>query len=134
MLLVKTYLAASKIEGIGVFAGEDIQKGTTTWKFEPGFDLAFSPEEVEEMPPLLQQFMKRYSVLSMVSGTYVLCNDDARFMNHSATANLESVVVEGGVEKIARASRDIRKGEELTIDYRTIDQADAVSDEEYLRQ
>jgi|SRR3990170_5106878 len=134
MLLVKTYLSPSKIEGIGVFAGQDIQKGTTTWKFAPGFDLAFSQKEVEAMPPLLQQFMKKYSVLSMVSGKYVLCNDDARFTNHSASPNLESVVVKGGVEKIARANRNIRKGEELTIDYRTIDKADAASDEGYLKE
>ena len=134
MLLVKTYPAPSRIEGIGVFAGQDIQKGTVTWKFEPGFDLSFSKEEVGDMPPLTQQFMKKYSVLSMVSGTYVLCNDDARFTNHSASPNLESIIVKGDAEKIARANRDIRKGEELTIDYRTIDQADAVSDKGYLKE
>ena len=134
MLLVKTYLAPSMIEGIGIFAGQDIQKGTVTWKFSPGFDLSFSKKEVKAMPPLLQQFMKRYSVLSMISGTYVLCNDDARFTNHSASPNLESVIVEGDAEKIARANRDIRKGEELTIDYRKIDKADAVSDKEYLKE
>ena len=131
---MKTYLAPSTIEGIGVFAGQDIQNWTVTWKFSPGFDLSFSKEELRDMPPLTQQFMMKYSVLSMVSGTYVLCNDDARFTNHSASPNLESVIVKGDAEKIARANRDIRKGEELTIDYRTIDQADAVSDAEYLKE
>ena len=129
---MKTYLAPSTIEGIGLFAGQDIQKGTITWKFAPGFDLSFSKEEVGDMPPLTQQFTKKYSVLSMVSGKYVLCNDDARFTNHSASPNLESVIVEGEIEKIARANREIEKGEELTIDYRSIDTMDAVSDEEYL--
>ena len=131
---MKTYLAPSTIEGIGIFAGQDIQKGTVTWKYSPGFDLSFSKEEVKAMPPLLQQFMKRYSVLSMISGTYVLCNDDARFTNHSASPNLESVILKGDAEKIARANRDIRKGEELTIDYRNIDKADAVSNTEYLKE
>ena len=134
MLLVKTYLSPGRIEGVGVFAGQDIKKGTVTWKFVPGFDLAFLVKDVEAMPPLLQQFMKKYSVLSMVSGKYVLCNDDARFTNHRVSPNLESVFMEGDVEKIARANSDIRKGEELSIDYRTIDQADAMSDEEYLKE
>lgn len=134
MLFVKTYLVPSKIEGIGLFAGQNIKKGTITWKFAPGFDLSFSEKEVEDMPPLLQKFMKKYSVLSMISGSYVLCSDDARFTNHSSTPNLESVRVDGEAEKIAIAKRDIEKGEELTIDYRTIDKKDSVSGEEYLRK
>ena len=33
MLLVKTRLAPSPIAGIGLFADEDIKKGTVTWRF-----------------------------------------------------------------------------------------------------
>ncbi len=132
MLLVKTYIAPSKIEGIGLFAGEDIKKGTLTWKYEPNFDYALSPGQVEKMPDLTKNFIKRYGTLSVESGLYIMCGDDARFTNHSNRPNLDAVKKDGEQEKVAIANRDIKKGEELAIDYRVIDKADATSNKEYL--
>ena len=40
MYLVKTYLDKSGIHGMGVFAGEDIPKGTIVWDFVEGVDQA----------------------------------------------------------------------------------------------
>lgn len=134
MLTVKTYLSPSKIEGLGLFAGEDIKKDDVTWKYTPGFDLEYSQEELEKMPEMLQDYIKTYAALSMVSNKYILGSDDVKFTNHSPDPNLESVQIEGEREKIARAKKDIRKGEEMTIDYRGFDKNDAVSDKKYLRQ
>jgi SET domain-containing protein len=38
MLLVSTYVAASEIEGVGVFAAAPIRKGTLIWQLNPDFD------------------------------------------------------------------------------------------------
>ncbi len=133
MLLIKTYIAPSKIEGIGLFADENIKKGEITWKYTPDFDLEFSQEEIEKMPLLLRDFILTYASLSMVSNKYILGNDNVRFTNHSSNPNLDSISIEGEQEKVARAKRNIKKGEELTIDYRGFDKNDAVSNKEYLK-
>ena len=42
MLVVKTYINKSKIHGFGLFAGENIKKGTVIWKFNPVIDRKFN--------------------------------------------------------------------------------------------
>jgi len=133
MLQVKSYIAPSKIEGIGLFAGEEIKKGTITWKYTPGFDLEYSQDELDSMAPSLRDYIKTYASLSMISNLYILGSDNVKFTNHSSDPNLEAVIVSGQREKVAIAKRDIKKGEEMTIDYRTFDQADAVSPQSYLQ-
>ncbi len=39
MMLVKTYLAPSQIQGLGVFAGEPIPCGSQLWVLNPKFDI-----------------------------------------------------------------------------------------------
>jgi hypothetical protein len=49
------------------------------------------------------------------TGLWVLCSDDARYMNHSDQPNL---AIQG---EDMHALRDIAAGEELTCDYREFD-------------
>jgi hypothetical protein len=60
--------------------------------------------------------MDIHAFVSIVDGTYVLCSDNAKFMNHSDEPNVDS----GGVTEDV-ALRDIQPGEELTCDYRLFD-------------
>ena len=53
MMLVRAYAAQSAIEGLGVFAGEFIPKGTMLWALDLKFDLCFTPEEYEALAPHL---------------------------------------------------------------------------------
>jgi len=134
MLIIKTIVKQSPLEGLGLFAGEKIFKGSTIWKFDPVFDIMFDPAEVEKMPVRHQELIRRYAYLSMNTGKYVYPIDDSRFTNHSATnANMIDVAFPGEVETRGIAARDIQIGEEILIDYRTIDAADAKSAESYLR-
>jgi len=116
MLRVKTFLSKSNISGIGVFAAEDIPKGTVTWSYSPYFAVKFSYEDIqgmsEEERTRLQQ-LDYYWIDS--AGNYVISLDHDKFMNHSFAANVESIDDFTDV-----AIRDIKSGEELTIDYRTI--------------
>lgn len=135
MLNVKTTVKASDIEGLGLFAAEVIPKGVVIWKFDPRFDIFFEPEEVKKMEPLQRDFINRYAYLSTTTGKYVLCADDARFMNHSSrTANVDIVPFPGEPETRAVAKRDIEPGEEILVNYREIDGHDAESREDYLEQ
>jgi len=113
MLLVPTYIAASAIEGVGVFAAESIARGTRIWKLEPSFDRVIPAAEHQAAPPVLKAFLDRYAYPSPDEPGFIVYEvDNGRFMNHSTTPN----TVFGG-EEPGRALRDIAAGEELTCDY-----------------
>lgn len=63
----------------------------------------------------------RYAYQNPDTMNYVLCADDARFFNHSNEANTHCVVDPEDEDTANVASRDIQKGEELTVDYREFD-------------
>lgn len=116
MLLVPTYLAPSEIHGIGVFTPEPLRPGTVIWEFTPGVDWELGPEELEAFPEPYRSRLRTYSYLDE-RGLYVLCGDNARYMNHADVPNCDDT---GEVTVTARA---IEAGEELTCDYRTFDVA-----------
>jgi SET domain-containing protein len=113
MLLVKTYLDKSAIHGLGVFAGELIRKGTKIWRFVEGFDHAYSPKQFAKLPKPAREFLKNYGY--RVDGEILFTVDNDRHINHSEDPN---TFLKSGY---AIARRNIRKGEEITNDYREFD-------------
>lgn len=115
MLLVDTYVGPSRIHGLGLFAAQDIPAGTVLWRFIPPFDVLFGDRDLEALPEFTRDTVMKYSYFDAVRAAYVLCGDDARFMNHSDLPNtreeLEQTV----------AVQDIAAGEEITCDYREFD-------------
>lgn len=121
MLLIKTRLGQSAIHGIGVFADEDLAKGTVLWKFVAPFDVYVHPDELSRLSTgALAHFIK-YSYLHPDKGLYVLCGDDARFYNHADDPNSIEGYAPDEPEGVDVAARDIARGEELTCDYTTFD-------------
>lgn len=119
MLKVKTYLDKSPINGIGLFSNQDISKGDIIWNYDGMIDQSYSKRDVLNMKDKsLKDFLKKYAYLdnSIGQGFYILCVDDARFMNHSTEPNTIN-----GEGHATIASRDIIAGEELTCDYYEID-------------
>ena len=135
MLIVKTKIGQSHIEGIGLFADQFIPKGTVTWKFDPRFDLYFDSSEVQKMPDLQKDLIVHFAYLSKKSGKYVYSIDNTRFTNHSTNPNIaeDEKLSEGDAEICTVATRDIEIGEEMTIDYQAIDAVDEESNDEYLK-
>jgi SET domain-containing protein len=121
MLLVKTKMASSTIDGIGLFADEFIASGTLVWRLQPGFDLEIAPHELRALPKLARETFLKYAYLRRSSNTYILGFDDARFFNHSDTPNTRSIDTPDGSVNADIAAREINKGEELTTDYRLFD-------------
>lgn len=114
MLCIRTKVQPSEVSGLGLFADENITKGTVIWKFEPRLDLLISKEDIEVMSKPAKEQIYNYAYLDRKYNKFLLCGDDARFFNHSIDCNCDD-----SNEDITIASRDIKKGEELTVNYST---------------
>jgi hypothetical protein len=117
MMLVPTYVAASDVEGVGVFAAEPIKKGTLIWRYEPDFDRLVPAAWLDEQTPMMQDFLRKYAYPAHDRPEMLVIEiDNGRFMNHTLKPNTDFTrVVEG------YATRDIAPGEELLCNYSEFD-------------
>ena len=123
MLLVDTKVLPSSIHGIGLFAAQDISRGTRVWEFTPGFDLHFTESQVRALPATARKQLENYCYKHLSKRTYVLVADDARFLNHSELPNITDYNMESlRDDAYSLANRDIKAGEELTVDYYEFDE------------
>jgi uncharacterized protein len=133
MLTILASAKPSKIHGVGLFADEFIPKGTITWRFDPKWDIVFSDNEVEKLPEYQKCRIKFFAYFSSKKKTYIYSADDGRFLNHSAHPNNDCLPIQNEEELCNVANRDIQAGEELTVDYRSFDDIDAKSKEDFLQ-
>lgn len=119
MMLVRTYLSNSKIEGVGIFTADPIRKGEPIWRLEPKFDVFFTEEDINNLPAHMQDFISRYGYPHMTKpGIIVLEADNGRFMNHCDAPNTDFTRFD-----IGYAICDIAAGEEITCNYYEFDQS-----------
>lgn len=137
MLLVKTKVKQSAIAGVGLFADEDIKEGTPVWQFTPETCSVLTKEQIQAFTSSfhktekeIMQYLLTYSYYQAKLNGVILCLDDGRFVNHSETPNLIAPLnmASGMGWQYSIASRDIKKGEELTEDYRTYDNTEWLND------
>jgi uncharacterized protein len=115
MLRVPTFVAPSAIAGVGLFAATELPAGTVIWEFTEGVDWRITPGEFAEFPEPFRSRLRHY-VYQEESGTYVLCGDNAKFMNHADEPNCDDPEGEYTITR-----RLVHAGEELTCDYRSFD-------------
>jgi SET domain-containing protein len=110
----------SPIEGIGVFAMQDIHKGCLSMFSKANENekwLTVSKTEAEELPAHSKALLENYCLYD--EENYFVPNygfkkmDLVSFLNHSDEPNIISIN-EG---EFFEATREIKKGEELVIDY-----------------
>ena len=114
MLLIKTYLAASAVQGLGVFAAEPVTEGDEVWVLDPRIDFFIPRERYDELPDFAVAFLDShaYADHSVYPDGYIYSTDHAKFINHSRDPNTSTT----GSRYLAL--RDIAAGEEITCDYR----------------
>ena len=113
MMIVRCYLAPSRIEGLGVFCHHDIAKGENVWRHEAALDHSIPYEALMALEPHAREFIERYGYPDPDHpGAVILESDEGRFMNHSDAPNLD---FSDGVHGYALV--DIPAGTELTCDY-----------------
>lgn len=136
MLMVKTKLGLSNINGIGLFADEDVSRGTIIWKNNPELSFVkFSQYEwnrrerelSEECLKQIKKYGYKYKKDYKKDENYYIDLDNTRFVNHSRNPN----IAEDGIGNDI-AVKDIKKGEEILIDYTTFYDTDFFEDKSFL--
>jgi hypothetical protein len=94
-----------------------VKAGGLLWRFDARIDRVYSADEIASLPAHVQAYLHTYSTFHEATGLYVLCGDNGRFFNHSATPSTVSNAISFGED---HAARDLAIGDELTSDYRTI--------------
>lgn len=124
MLVVKTFLAPDAHGGTGLFAGEDIPKGKPVWIYHPKWTRFFSVADYFAAPPELRARLSlfAYPYEGIFEGRHLTGVfydlDDASYTNHSDSANTYGLAC---ADEPCIAVRKIKKGEEITWDYRVCD-------------
>lgn len=125
MFVIKTYIQSSSIQGLGVFAAEDIPKGKIVWLYDPKCDLSVTPEEYAQFNEKQKAHFAHSAYLSPWTGLWICppYGDNSNYTNHSNDNNL-SVHYDGGVssEPFFVANRNIAAGEEITNNYHEFDE------------
>lgn len=121
VLLVPTRLRPSPRHGLGVFAAAPIEAGTVVWRFEPGLDLEFTPDRVAGLPAHVRRWFDHFGYRDRRTGLWVLCFDDARFMNHADDPNTRPDFGIDPPRGVDVAATQIAEGEEITSDYATFE-------------
>jgi len=115
MLKIKSYLAASKVHGIGLFAGENIKEGTIVWQFNSYIDQVFTIRKFRTICSSVNHFGLQHLYASSYkrNDRYYYITDNARFINHS-NDNFNIIFSDDRTEI---ACHDIRKDEEILENY-----------------
>ena len=113
MLLIDTYLDKSKIQGVGVFAKENVKKGEKIKEVRSEFEIEFNSDNLPKMPLALAKFIDTHSYeRELGSKILVMGIDNEKYLNHSDDASVDD---EG------YALKDIKIGDEITINYKDFD-------------
>ncbi len=115
MLKIKTFLAPSTVHGIGLFAGENVSKGTVIWQLTPPLDQVFGKRQFFRICKRLgeRELEHIYAYIYKRNGHYYHLPDNTRFINHSDDAY--NIAMTDDYREVAL--RDICYGEELLENY-----------------
>jgi len=123
-----TEVRPSDVHGLGIFAKQDIPKGTIWWRARRGKDVLLIGKAQYDViresthSPVSQGLLAAimtYAYYSAADNALILILDHARYTNHSNEPNSDVCPEPGVIGSIAL--RDIRAGEEIVEDYNLFD-------------
>lgn len=120
MILVKCRVMPSFIHGLGLFATEEIPKGTVVWRYDNSVDFRLPESDPVFDDPDWKKHADFYGFKKPGDDHIQFCGDAAMFLNHSDEPNLSKRPNVNWLEMVA--NRDIHYGEELLEDYYEYDE------------
>jgi SET domain-containing protein len=117
MILIKNYVASSKIHGVGLFVAEPVKKGDLVWVYDERVDHKFDEKAYQSLPDAFKEYMKTYGYIEKADGCYYMAADNGKFINHSDSPNV--YYSQCGMK--GYAATDMSVGDEIVIDYSEFD-------------
>lgn len=114
MLIIPYYIAQSNIHGMGVFSAVDLRRGDLVWRYNSERDLIINLEDFKNLSLQRKNDVMNHAQWYPEKKHFVLGCDGDYFMNHANDATLSDH------GDIMTAARNLKKGTELTCDYRVI--------------
>jgi hypothetical protein len=118
MLLIETYLKHVDGKGLGLFSREFIPKNTIWWIRDEKFDRVITSNDLIKYDALQRRFIEMYGALE-VNGSWYVCLDNARFVNHSDKIQSENTFNNLSLLENCYFIKDVLPDEEIVCDYRT---------------
>lgn len=115
MIHIKYKLDKSGHHGIGLFADEDISKGKLVYTSSPLLDVNLTQEQFESLDEKEKRELRWWGFWDEPSQRWHVDFDVTHFINHSNEGTVTQDFAH--TEAYLIASRDIKKGEELTQNY-----------------
>jgi hypothetical protein len=115
MIHIKYKLDRSTIHGIGIFADQDIEKGTLIFTASPVLDVNITQDQFDLLRDAEKQEVRYWGFWIEEEKVWHVDFDHIHFINHSYTPNTTQDFSQQASYLVA--SRDIKKGEELTQNY-----------------
>lgn len=114
MLLIPYYIAPSDIHGMGVFSAVDLWHGDLVWRYSPHRDLVITLDDFRNLSSQRRKDVINHAQWYPNQKHFVLGCDGDYFMNHADDPTLSDHC------HTMIAARNLKKGTELTCDYRTV--------------
>ena len=115
MINIKYKLDKSTIHGIGIFADQDIIKGSVIFTASPILDVNITQDQFNQLEEPEKQEVMYWGFWIKSQKLWHVDFDHIHFINHSFSANTTQDFSKS--ESCLIASRNIKKGEELTQNY-----------------
>lgn len=116
MILIPNVVRPSAIHGSGLFTANPVPKGTPIWRFQPGFDHEFTPEQWAALPEPARSHTRHFCFVQFGDLHVILSGDHACFINHSESPNT-GAPPNASAPVTTVALRDLAAGEEITCNY-----------------
>lgn len=115
MIYIKYKLDRSDKHGIGLFTEEDLQKGQLIYTASPLLDVNITQEQFDSLSDREKEELQWWGFFDKPSQRWHVDFDVSKFINHSREGTVTQDLDHEEAHLVA--TRDIKKGEELTQNY-----------------
>lgn len=115
MIHIKYKLDKSKLHGIGLFTKEYLKKGQVVYTASPLLDVNITQEQFDSLDVKEKAEIRYWGFWDEPNNVWHVDFDNSKFINHSYNPTLSQDPKHKDAYLIA--TRDIKKGEELTQNY-----------------